>query len=526
MNTSYLMIENPGVANRESFTFLGASTKRESTNKSIIGTFGSGGKFAIVTLLRNELQPIIFAGNLKMVFGSSQEKVHDGIKESSFDRVFVKYSGKQPDGKALNKTEQLNMSLTWGSSDWNSTDFALREFVSNAIDRAIEQDEFECERKLSSEDFESIVEDYRKTATAYKNVVIQVVGETQVRAKAGYTRVFVPLNESILKFYINLNKWFLHFSEPESLNETILPKKDRNIEEGKTAVIYKRGVRIREVKNNEKPSLFDYNLPNLTLDESRNVNDYAVKQEAAEEIKDASKDAITKLFKSFLGDQAWEHTFYVHDLSSHFSGEASQKRRAAIWGEALESLYGENYVLGVAGIGLDVAARKGYIPVCIPEGYVEAAASLKLKTVDRFLDEHESKGLTIHDSPPVDIVKCFSQVWEWLEKMGKTFGKEQPFVKSFDRLMQGGELELGFYKDDTIFINNSLSSPNGEPSTELLSTVLEEIGHAVTLSKDSSRDFQEFFIQICVSKMKKDFEKQEDKPESEEVFFQRPDVEF
>ena len=70
--------------------------------------------------------------------------------------------------------------------------------------------------------------------------------ESQVRAKKDHTRVFLPLNAEVLEFYNNLGKWFLHFSEPESLSKAILPKKNRNLGDRKAAVIYRRGVRVRE----------------------------------------------------------------------------------------------------------------------------------------------------------------------------------------------------------------------------------------------------------------------------------------
>ena len=53
---------------------------------------------------------------------------------------------------------------------------------------------------------------------------IEVVDDAQVRAKPGYTRVFVPLTPEVLQFYNDLGKWFLHFSEPESLDKAILPE--------------------------------------------------------------------------------------------------------------------------------------------------------------------------------------------------------------------------------------------------------------------------------------------------------------
>ena len=83
----------------------------------------------------------------------------------------------------------------------------------------------------------------------WEGVKVELVPEEKVRAKKGYTRVFVPAdNEEVIRFFANLGKWFLHFSEPESIMQAILPKKARNLDaDCHTAVIYRRGVRVREI---------------------------------------------------------------------------------------------------------------------------------------------------------------------------------------------------------------------------------------------------------------------------------------
>jgi hypothetical protein len=130
---------------------------------------------------------------------------------------------------------------------------ALREFVSNAIDRSIREH------------------------GDWRSVRIEIVDETRVRAKRGHTRVFLPLTPEVLDFYNALGKWFLHFSEPESLDKAILLKANRNLGDRKAAVIYRRGVRVREFESLETESLFDYNLNDLTIDEARKASDWDVR---------------------------------------------------------------------------------------------------------------------------------------------------------------------------------------------------------------------------------------------------------
>ena len=101
---------------------------------------------------------------------------------------------------------------------------------------------------------------------------IEVVDESPGPGEAGPHPCFRAADCRGLAFYNNLGKWFLHFSEPESLDKAILPKKNRNLGDRKAAVIYRRGVRVREFESTDTESLFDYNLNDLTIDESRKAS--------------------------------------------------------------------------------------------------------------------------------------------------------------------------------------------------------------------------------------------------------------
>ena len=124
--------------------------------------------------------------------------------------------------------------------------------------------------------------------------------------RRGYTRVFVPAdNEEVIRFFANLGKWFLHFSEPESIMQAILPKKTRNLDpDCHTAVIYRRGVRVREIDQYSSESLFDYNLNDLRVDESRNVDDYQCRNAATKAMAKASPEILAAWMRSFRGDMS------------------------------------------------------------------------------------------------------------------------------------------------------------------------------------------------------------------------------
>src|SRR5438874_1227594 len=104
---AFLKIENPGVAPEEAFTLLGASTKRGSDNTATIGKFGTGNKHGVAVLLRNALAPTVFAGSLRLEFSTRGQVVNDGLKDTAFNRVVVKYGGKDRNGVSRSSTEDL-----------------------------------------------------------------------------------------------------------------------------------------------------------------------------------------------------------------------------------------------------------------------------------------------------------------------------------------------------------------------------------------------------------------------------------
>jgi len=235
---AYLKIENIGVCPVEGFTVLGVSLADTSNHAGVIGTFGSGSKHAVAVCLRNNLDPVVFCGSLRLEFFTRPQVVSDGQASKDFARVCVKYGGTDPTtGSSRSQTDDLGFVLDYGKQDWNEVALALREFISNAIDRSI--------REWGD----------------WSGVKIEIVDENQVRAKRDSTRVFLPLTPDVLNFYNDLGKWFLHFSEPESLQKQILPKRNRNLGDRRAAVIYRRGVRVREFEASNTESLFDYNLP-------------------------------------------------------------------------------------------------------------------------------------------------------------------------------------------------------------------------------------------------------------------------
>jgi len=475
--SAYLKIENPGQAPVEGFTVLGVSMANTSDSRAVIGQFGSGSKHSVAVLLRNELAPIVFAGTLKMEFSTRPQTVNDGIASKDFGRVVVKFGGTDPvTGASRSSTEDLGFVLSYGEKDWTATALALREFVSNAIDRSI--------REIGD----------------WSGVKIEIVDESQVRAKRDFTRVFIPLTADVLDFYNNLGKWFLHFSEPELLTKAILPKSNRNLGDRKAAVIYRRGVRVREFESSDTESLFDYNLNDLTIDESRKASDWDVKHGAGKALADADTKTLAILFDRLLNSDnpAWEFSF-----DNYSDGTETIVRRQKNWQEAFTMVIGEDGALTGKG-SVNQLGRKGYTAVVAPENLVSAASSYGVQTSSSVLSIDELSGREITEATP-DAQAAVDYVWERIEQIGLTNGKEKPPVRSFTSILDGGVMLNGYYRDGVVYMHRDLGGSGSVVggrlalSDRLLKVAMEEVAHYTTNgATDNSRDFQDYLLEVAV----------------------------
>lgn len=486
--TTYLKIENPGVCPTEGFILLGATSKRLIDNDSLftIGRFGSGTKMGVNVLLRNKLYPLVFCANHKLEFGTrpGRMKAMEGVTE--YNRVVVKHGGVDEHGTHVSYTEELSQTDEHGSIDWNCLGMALREFVSNAIDASIAMNRMND----------------TKVKYPWEGVKIELVTEEKVRAKRGYTRVFVPADhEDVVRFFANLGKWFLHFSEPDSILQTVLTTKNHNFTpDCHTAVIYRRGVFVREVDRYSRASLFDYNLNELRIDESRNADDYICQNAAAQALGKADPATIAQFLRSFREEKEyWEHHFGTYELRPGWGENSKQiAARKANWGAAV-SLVGDAIVLATKDGPCETLERKGFDLLKVPESIVQAAEAYDCPTPAKVLNADELQGLSAIDPTP-DATAALDWVWNHLKSSAMTNGKEKPLVKCFRKVMDGGIVTQGFLREGIVYINIDLA--NGA-SVELQQTMLEECAHYVTGSKDETRDLQDWAFKLAILKMAK-----------------------
>lgn len=473
----YLKIEN--VVNNpissEFWTIWGSTTKREvkKEDKRIIGQFGSGGNHSIALCLRQSINPIIFNENQKLEFFTQPIQLDSITGSETQYQVGVNHSGKDNKGKSVKKREVLNHTLSFGSIDWTDISFAIREFVSNAIDACYLQN------------------------LDHKSVVIEIVNEQQIRAKAGTVRVFLPLTQAVQDFYNKIGSWFLHFSNPELLESAVFPRRNMNVTANKGSMIYRRGVLVCEVNSTEE-SMFDHNVDDITMNESRSVDSWTAMNKAASNICELAEPRYLSILLNSFGKSTkyWEHTF----SSYQFSYIASERKE--IWKKAWDSIHGDKAVV-CSALTYDLCVNKGYKPVIIPENYVRFIQNSGISSDTDVLTANEIDGKKVTD-PSEDFVQATNIVWDKLSSLGLVHDREMPTIKGFDYDQSNNQIVFGFWEKDVVAYNNMMDKGLNEM---LLHTVIEELTHHITKANDGSRDFQNYLIKVIAKTLFSNFGK-------------------
>jgi hypothetical protein len=479
--TLKLMIQNLGVAPTEAFTLLGASTTRDDTTKGLVGCFGTGAKHAINVLLRAGLSVRVYCGKTRLDFFTKTETMKDDLGEKTVERVYVKYGG------TSTKTEGLGWVLDFGAIDWQATGMALREFVSNALDRTLRGQQDIIEARQSGD------------------LTVIPVDDKACKAKAGYTRVFIEINDDVLRYYGELPKRFLHFSDhPEHAQESLLPKADRNLSDHQTAMIYRCGVLVTEFSERGLTSLYDYNFQpsEITIDDCRNSNEYSIRAACARRLRTATVDQLTPIFRALQSGEAC----FERDLEGLYilgSYETAKDEEKEAWKGAWAATAGDK-VLGAAGehTGAIAAlvARKGHEVATLPTAWATVAGRMGVTTTSDILTDDEKKG---RDSIAATsaAVRAVDQAWEWIELADLTQGKSKPKVKCFREIMDAESDCMGFFRfgGHTVYIREDIASDG--VNKFLLKVAVEEITHYITGSGDMSRDFQSLLLDVIVEVM-------------------------
>lgn len=214
--TNYLMIENGGELDSSSLILLGASTKRNDNSK--IGFFGSGNKYAIATLIRENVPFRIFSGEREVSI--STEDVN--FRDVNFKKILV-------DGHPTSLT--TDMGPEW--KEW----MAIREWVSNSIDEG--------------------------------DSIINRNHNTDVIGKQGTTRFYVQHVPTIKQVVDNWNNMFA-YDRTDVLFSNSKGKIYSQTKKDESMLLFRKGIRAYD--SNETKSLFQYDIDGFHINESRLID--------------------------------------------------------------------------------------------------------------------------------------------------------------------------------------------------------------------------------------------------------------
>lgn len=252
----YLKIVNNGEVEKEALTLLGASSKEGDDSK--IGFFGSGNKYALACLVRNDIGILIFSGARQIAI-STQDISFRGAE---FKQILV-------DGIETSLTTRLG-------PQWEVW-MALREFICNAVDEG-----------------------------GYSWSTTDVISGAH-----GKTTIYVEVTADVQAFIDQYEHYFAFD------NKAILSSHKGRALEGSETAIFRKGVRCFNPEATEK-SLWHWDLNYIDINESRLASEYAILAALRDILAAAEDKAVIERYirnnrQTYFESQiSWT---YVHALS-------------------------------------------------------------------------------------------------------------------------------------------------------------------------------------------------------------------
>lgn len=285
----YLKIQNSGELDIRLVALMGGTTK--SKDKFKIGQFGTGLKYTLAYLYRNNIDFKIFSGTEEINIGLEVEKIND----IDFEIICI-------NGNRTSITTQMGQQWT----AW----MIIRELWCNALDEG---------------------QPLRAT-----------VQETELAGEENKTSFYLQLTPEMQLVLDEWNNYFIQNQKPISENDKYaiyLNEKETNLR------LYKHGVLIYSHPSEQK-SLFCYDVKSAQINELREFKGY-VSYEVYEALKDPSKEAVS-YFLNHITEQHYEGSELDYDWFSSF-GEIWKE---AIGGHRI-SKHGDGAYYSERGIDVD-----------------------------------------------------------------------------------------------------------------------------------------------------------------------------
>lgn len=239
----YLKIENDGELDIRLVALMGGTTK--ANDKFKIGQFGTGLKYTLAYLFRNNIDFKIFVGDKEVELSIETEV----IKEENFDIICI-------NGNRTSITTRMG-------ADWSAW-MIIRELWCNALDEG----------------------------GAARDIVTEMLGE------AGKTIFYIQIDKDFQAVLDNWSSYFMHGNEPLYDGPT-----HRIYHGGEKTRIYKQGVLIHTI---DRPALFSYDVKDASINELREFKG-VVSAEIVRSLKNTTPNVITHFLEN-VSDEHYEGT--------------------------------------------------------------------------------------------------------------------------------------------------------------------------------------------------------------------------
>ncbi len=441
--SGHVLIQNRGEVPIWGIRLMGFSPKGDDK----IGRFGTGLKESIALLARLGLQPIIFSGKLRMDF---KVELMDGQEEICF-----KLSEER--GRfAADEWHGLGIHPNLGRHDWDDPWMIFREVICNALDES-------------------------GVGNLYHDICYH-----DPEGVAGATRFYVPATKEIVEAYETIEDKMLPLGRYEVETEvTGVGRAIKNRKKDKLQVFH-RGVWIQE---NTLESLFDYEIDDIKLNESRSADWYTINSEVAKMVAFYTQPQAQELLWAVITDQ--RKNLYEADVLQSASYYVELDQQA--WTHAFYALFGENAVLTDSSVCVyDKLKKVGRDPVVVSHsGLRDLLRAAGVRTAERVLTREQREWQSIAE-PSDETRKVFDGVWNRLAWANMTFGAEQPELRLFVEEPGKSSITFGSYASGLVYLNESIVG-----SAKERQTCLEELAHHISKSGDETREFQTFLLEIA-----------------------------
>lgn len=469
---SHVMVQNKGELPIWGMRLLGLSNKDEGQ----IGQFGTGLKESIALLARLDKLPVIFSGLLRIDF--SVETV-DGQAEICF-RL-----SENRDRWRANEWHGMGIHPNFGHKDWTDPWMAFREIICNALDASGTED------------------------------LHHDVCSVEPKGRAGATRVYIPTSQKILEAYSRVHERLLPLSERTTALATpygrVLAK--RNGLPG--LQVFSKGVWIQA---SPQRSLYDYEIPDLKLNESRSADWYNVQSKMAAILASYTVPQAVVLIEAVIRGELdlpemscepeetpnkplpMEHRVVCYEQKAlQQAAYYMSVDNGASWCQAWEHLFGDNAVMTFNDRHLyDKLTRLGRRPIVVEDdGLRNLLKAAGVPIVTQVLSETDQTFSLLRD-PVSGEAKVFWEVWDLLKSLGVTSDMKAPEIKIVRYAAVKTELTFGEYRHGVCYVNEDCLGSRHERMA-----CLEEQAHHISGQKDGSREFQNFLLLISTQLMER-----------------------